>query len=65
MSEKTPTEAGRQEEEYYSGCIYDEQDLWRFRPAKAYLSRVSIADENVHALKELAGRGAVVYAIKQ
>lgn len=65
MSEKTPTEAGQQEEEYYSGCIYDEQDLWRFRPAKAYLSRVSIADENVHALKELAGRGAVVYAIKQ
>ncbi|HOE23798.1 MAG TPA: 1-acyl-sn-glycerol-3-phosphate acyltransferase, partial [Smithellaceae bacterium] len=65
MSEKTPTEAGRQEEEYYSGCIYDEQDLWRFRPVKAYLSRVSIADENVHALKELAGRGAVVYAIKQ
>ncbi|NLA40998.1 MAG: hypothetical protein GX874_06265 [Smithella sp.] len=65
MSNKTPLEAGRQEEEYYSGCIYDAQDLWRFRPVKSYLSRVSIADEGVQALKELASRGAVVYAIRQ
>ncbi|HPL09694.1 MAG TPA: 1-acyl-sn-glycerol-3-phosphate acyltransferase [Smithellaceae bacterium] len=65
MSEKTPTETGRPEEKYYSGCMYADQDLWRFHAAKAYLSRVSIADEDVQALKDLAGKGAVVYAIKQ
>jgi len=53
------------EGEYYSGCIYERQDFWRFRPAKTYLSRVSIADEEVNTLKKLAGQGAIVYAIKQ
>ncbi|MRR16230.1 MAG: hypothetical protein EG826_07215 [Deltaproteobacteria bacterium] len=62
---KTPPDTRRQEDEYYSGCIYARQDFWRFRPAKAYLSRVSIADEEVAALKKLAGEGVIVYAIKQ
>jgi len=55
MSEKGPTVADRHENEYYAGCLYDKQDFWRFQLAKAYLSRVSIADEEVKALKELAG----------
>ncbi len=65
MSEKGPTVVDRHENEYYAGCLYDKQDFWRFRLAKAYLSRVSIADEEVKALKELAGEGVIVYAIKQ
>lgn len=66
MSDEKPTGADRRDqEEYYSGCIYDKQDIWRFRPAKAYLSRVSISDEEVGALQKLVGQGAVVYAIKQ
>ncbi|MCK7477868.1 MAG: hypothetical protein M0C28_10890 [Candidatus Moduliflexus flocculans] len=65
MSEKRPTVADRHEDEYYAGCLYDKQDFWRFRSAKAYLSSVSIADEEVKALKELAGEGVIVYAIKQ
>ena len=65
MSEKTPTTADLHEDEYYAGCIYDRQDFWRFRPAKTYLSRVSIAEEEVNALKKLAGEGVIIYAIKQ
>ena len=65
MSKKTPPFGHQQEDEYYSGCIYARQDFWRFRPAKAYLSRVSIADEEVAALKKLAGEGVIIYAIKQ
>lgn len=65
MSEKEPAVANRQEDEYYAGCIYDKQDLWRIRPAKAYLSRVSIAEEEVNALKKLAGEGVIIYAVKQ
>jgi len=65
MSEKEPAVANRQEDEYYAGCIYDKQDLWRFRPAKDYLSRVSIAEEEVNALKKLAGEGVIIYAVKQ
>jgi len=65
MSEKEPVAADHHDDEYYAGCIYDRQDFWRFRPAKTYLSHVSIADEDVKALQELAGEGVVVYAIKQ
>ncbi len=52
-------------EEYYSGCLYERQDFLRFRPAKTFLSRVSIADEYVEKIKNLASEGLVVYAIKQ
>lgn len=65
MSEKISTVTDHHEDEYYAGCIYDNQDLWRFRPSQAYLSRVSIADEEVNALKKLAGEGVIIYAIKQ
>ncbi|MFO7569429.1 MAG: 1-acyl-sn-glycerol-3-phosphate acyltransferase [Smithellaceae bacterium] len=58
-------EKKHRDEEYYSGCLYENQGLWRYRPAHGYLSRVSIADEEVSTLQELAGRGVVVYAIKQ
>ena len=65
MSEKTPSVAERHEDEYYAGCVYERQDFWRFRPAKAYLSRVSIAEEDVSSLKALADQGVIIYAIKQ
>ena len=54
-----------QDKEYYSGRIYDEQNFLRFQLAKKFLSRVSIADEYVEAIKKLSTKGAVVYAIKQ
>ncbi len=65
MKEKELPAAEGCEDEYYAGCIYDRQDFWRFRPAKTYLSRVSIADEEVNALKKLASQGVIIYAIKQ
>src|ERR1035437_899043 len=53
------------DEEYYSGCLYDKQNFWRFRPAKIFLSRVSIADEYVDSLRKLSKEGLIIYAIKQ
>ena len=53
------------DEEYYSGCLYDNNALWRYRPAKAYLSRVAISEDDVAKLRDLSGRGVIVYAIKQ
>lgn len=50
---------------YYSGRIYEKQDFLRFQLAKIFLSRISIADEYVASIKELAERGVVVFAIKQ
>ena len=52
-------------DEYYSGCLYDKQNFWRFLPAKMFLSRVSIADEYLDFLRKLSGDGLIVYAIKQ
>ena len=63
--ERKKIDSQAKEEEYYSGCLYDRQDFLRFRPAKAFLSRVSIADEYVEKIKKLASEGLVVYAIKQ
>src|SRR5450756_1760376 len=53
------------DEEYYSGCLYDRQNFWRFRPAEIFLSRVSIADEYVDSLRKLSKEGLIIYAIKQ
>ena len=53
------------DEEYYSGCLYDKQNFWRFLPAKIFLSRVSIADEYVDSLSKLSQKGLIIYAIKQ
>jgi glycerol-3-phosphate O-acyltransferase len=55
----------KQDEEYYSGCLYDKQNFWRFRPAKMFLSRVSIADEYIDSLRKLSKEGLIIYAIKQ
>jgi len=52
-------------DEYYSGCLYDKQNFWRFLPAKIFLSRVSIADEYVDSLSKLSKKGLIIYAIKQ
>ncbi len=62
---KTGRQAQAQNKEYYSGRLYDEQDFLRFQLAKTFLSRVSIADEYVEAIKKLSTEGVVVYAIKQ
>jgi len=65
MSKKASSTPDHRDDEYFAGCLYEERDILRFRPAMAYLSRVSISDESVRSLKELAGQGAIVYAIKQ
>jgi glycerol-3-phosphate O-acyltransferase len=54
-----------QDKEYYSGNLYDEQNFLQFRMLKAFLSRVSIADEYVDAIKKLSQDGVVVYALNQ
>jgi len=64
-AERKKIDSPGKNEEYYSGCLYDRQDFLRFRPAKTFLSRVSIADEYVEKIKKLASEGLVVYAIKQ
>lgn len=63
--ERKRIDSPEKNEEYYSGCLYEQQDFLRFRPAKAFLSRVSIADEYVDKIKNLASEGLVIYAIKQ
>jgi len=65
MSDDKDTELQTKDEEYYSGCLYDNHGFLRFRPAQTYLSRVSIDDEYIRKLRELADKGVVVYAIKQ
>lgn len=65
MLEENKLDPQAKYEEYYSGCLYDRQDFLRFRPAKTFLSRVSIADEYVEKIRKLASEGLVVYAIKQ
>ena len=65
MLEENKSEPQLENEEYYSGCMYDKQDFLRFRPAKTFLSRVSINDEYVEAIKKLASEGLVIYAIIQ
>ena len=63
--EKTKLNNQDHDEEYYSGCLYDKQNFWRFRPAKLFLSRVSIADEYIETLRKLSKEGLIIYAIKQ
>jgi glycerol-3-phosphate O-acyltransferase len=65
MIEKARSSIQVQDEKYYSGRIYDEQDFLRFHLAKIFLSRISIADEYVEEIKKLSTQGLVVYAIKQ
>ena len=65
MSQKASSIPDHRDDEYFSGCLYKERDILRFRPAKAYLSRVSISDEGVKNLQDLTGQGVIVYAIKQ
>jgi len=52
-------------EEYYSGHLYDKQQFFQFKLLKTFLSRVSIADEYVEAIKKISGEGVVVYALNQ
>ena len=65
MKEKAKPVTKTQDKEYYSGRIYAEQDFLRYHLAKEFLSRVSIADEYVEAIKKLSTEGVVVYALKQ
>ncbi|MFZ1036876.1 MAG: 1-acyl-sn-glycerol-3-phosphate acyltransferase, partial [Smithella sp.] len=54
-----------QNKEYYSGHLYDEQKFFQFRLVKTFLSRVSLADEYIEAVKKLSSEGVVVYALNQ
>ncbi|MGP8153861.1 MAG: 1-acyl-sn-glycerol-3-phosphate acyltransferase, partial [Smithella sp.] len=54
-----------QYKEYYSGHLYDDQKFFQFRLVKTFLSRVSIADEYVEAIRKLSTQGVVVYALNQ
>ncbi|MDI6741190.1 MAG: 1-acyl-sn-glycerol-3-phosphate acyltransferase [Smithella sp.] len=54
-----------QEQQYYSGHLYDEQNFLQFRLAKTFLSRVSLADEYVENIRKLSTEGVVVYALNQ
>lgn len=54
-----------QEQRYYSGHLYDEQNFLQFRLAKTFLSRVSMADEYVDSTRKLSTEGVVVYALNQ
>jgi glycerol-3-phosphate O-acyltransferase len=65
MKEKMNSAKPDQDKEYYSGRLYDEQKFLQFRLAKTFLSRVSIADEYVEAIKKLSAEGVVVYALNQ
>ena len=65
MKEKMNSAKPDQDKEYYSGRLYDEQNFLQFRLAKTFLSRVSIADEYVEAIKKLSTEGVVVYALNQ
>ena len=65
MKEKMNSAKPDQDKEYYSGRLYDEQKFLQFRLAKTFLSRVSIADEYVDAIKKLSAEGVVVYALNQ
>ncbi len=65
MKEKMNLTKPDQDKEYYSGRLYDEQNFLQFRLAKTFLSRVSIADEYVEAIKKFSTEGVVVYALNQ
>jgi glycerol-3-phosphate O-acyltransferase len=65
MKENINSEKPNQNEEYYSGHLYDKQNFLQFRLAKTFLSRVSIADEYVEAIKKLSSEGVVIYALNQ
>ena len=65
MKAMIKSEKSNQIEEYYSGHLYDEQNFLQFRLVKTFLSRVSIADEYVEAIKKLSSEGVVIYALNQ
>lgn len=65
MNQDNHPEKVTDNEEYYAGRLYDEQDFFQFRLAKTFLSRVSIADEYVETIKKYSQEGAVVYALNQ
>ena len=65
MKEKMNSAKPNQDKEYYSGRLYDEQNFLQLRLAKTFLSRVSIADEYVDAIKKLSAEGVIVYALNQ
>jgi len=65
MKEKVNSDKPNQDKEYYSGRLYAEQNILQLRLAKTFLSRVSIADEYVDAIKKLSAEGVVVYALNQ
>ncbi|MBW2631719.1 MAG: 1-acyl-sn-glycerol-3-phosphate acyltransferase [Deltaproteobacteria bacterium] len=55
---------GRQIDEYYSGLFYEEKKSPLFRLLNIALSRVKADEEELERLKNLSGKGVVVYALK-
>ncbi len=52
-------------EEYYSGHLYDRQNFFQFGLLKPFLSRVTLADEYVENIRRLSVEGVVVYALNE
>ncbi len=50
--------------EFFSGCLYKEDNFPLFWLIKDVLSKVELADEYVESLKKLSEKGIVIYAIK-
>jgi glycerol-3-phosphate O-acyltransferase len=65
MKELIKSAQSNPNEEYYSGNLYDKQKFIQFRLVKTFLSRVSIADEYIDAIKKISNEGVVVYALNQ
>jgi glycerol-3-phosphate O-acyltransferase len=65
MKKEINSDKPDQNQEYYSGHLYDKQNFFRFRLVKTFLSRVSLADEYVEAIRKLSAEGVVVYALNQ
>jgi glycerol-3-phosphate O-acyltransferase len=51
--------------EYYSECIYEQDNLPVYWLVERVLSKIQLADHSVESLKKLAETGVVVYALKQ
>jgi len=65
MNEDHNSVTSNQTEEFYSGRLYDEQNILQDKLADIFLSRVSIADEYVDAIRKYSAEGVVVYALNQ
>ena len=64
MSSQSKIKEWTEKGEFFAGRLYKEDNFPLFWLVKKVLSKVEIADEYVEALKQLAEKGTVVYALK-